>query len=106
MGQPPSCAQRGLVYGKDTSALPYWKLSTPETDLLKVTVKSARSLSEGVPELQAILPLDEETKKVEMPQQLRDLLRFILVPDPKLRPSASSVLASSEFQEFENYVRE
>ncbi|CAG8300152.1 unnamed protein product [Penicillium nalgiovense] len=85
---------------------PYWKLSTPETDLLKVTVKSARSLSEGVPELQAILPLDEETKKVEMPQQLRDLLRFILVPDPKLRPSASSVLASSEFQEFENYVRE
>ncbi|CAG8876099.1 unnamed protein product [Penicillium nalgiovense] len=81
-------------------------LSTPETDLLKVTVKSARSLSEGVPELQAILPLDEETKKVEMPQQLRDLLRFILVPDPKLRPSASSVLASSEFQEFENYVRE
>ncbi|KAJ5253344.1 hypothetical protein N7505_012007 [Penicillium chrysogenum] len=83
----------------------YWEISTPETDVLKVAVESARSLSE-VPELQAILSLDEETKKAEMPQQLRDLLRFILVPDPKLRPSASSVLASSEFRKFENYVSE
>ncbi|KAJ5868717.1 hypothetical protein N7534_003270 [Penicillium rubens] len=64
----------------------YWEISTSETDVLKATVESARCLSE-VLELQSILHLDEETKKVEMPQQLRDLLRFILVPDPKLRPS-------------------
>jgi serine/threonine protein kinase len=75
----------------------YWEISTSETDVLKATVESARCLSE-VLELQSILHLDEETKKVEMPQQLRDLLRFILVPDPKLRPSASSVLASVNFE--------
>ncbi|KAJ6162836.1 hypothetical protein N7497_002815 [Penicillium chrysogenum] len=93
------------LWQRYSGSLPDWEISTPETDVLKVAVESARSLSE-VPELQAILSLDEETKKAEMPQQLRDLLRFILVPDPKLRPSASSVLASSEFRKFENYVSE
>lgn len=57
-----------------------------------------------MPELQMISPFDEETQKVEMPQQLRELLRFILAPDPKARPSASSVLASREFRDFEHYV--
>ncbi|KGO73366.1 hypothetical protein PITC_086540 [Penicillium italicum] len=86
---------------------PYWKIPTPEMvkgDTLKVALNSAQSLSKQIPELQAILPFDEETKKVEMPQQLRDLLRFILVPDPKIRPSASFVLASREFRKFESYV--
>ncbi|KAJ5788921.1 uncharacterized protein N7518_005932 [Penicillium psychrosexuale] len=85
---------------------PYWEIPPPESiegDILKVAVKSARSLSQEMPELQAILPFDEEIKKVEMPQQLRDLLRFVLVPDPTTRPSASSVLASREFRKFENY---
>ncbi|KAJ5199661.1 hypothetical protein N7491_009541 [Penicillium cf. griseofulvum] len=86
---------------------PYWEIPTPEMvegDILKTAVNSARSLSKEVPELQAILPFDEETKTVEIPQQLRDLLRFILVPDLKTRPSASSVLASREFRTFEDYV--
>ncbi|KAJ5543344.1 hypothetical protein N7535_005772 [Penicillium sp. DV-2018c] len=49
-----------------------------------------------VSELQAILPFHDETKKTEIPQQLRDLLCLMLVPDPKTRPSVSSVLASKE----------
>lgn len=86
---------------------PHWDLPTPEMvedDVLRVAVESAQSFSEKLPELQAILPLDEEIKKVEMPQQLRNLLCSILVPDPKMRPSASFVLASREFRKFENYV--
>ncbi|KAJ6118792.1 hypothetical protein N7471_013412 [Penicillium samsonianum] len=86
---------------------PHWEIPTLEMvkgDTLKVAVNSAQSLSTEVPELQAILPFDEETKKVDMPQKLRDLLRFILVPDPEKRPSASTVLASREFRDFEHYV--
>ncbi|KAJ6126017.1 hypothetical protein N7471_010510 [Penicillium samsonianum] len=86
---------------------PHWEIPTPEMvkgDTLKVALNSAQSLSKQMPELQAILPFEEETKKVEMPRQLRDLLRFILVPDPKIRPSASFVLASREFRKFEKYV--
>lgn len=86
---------------------PHWEIPTleiAEDPNLKVAVKRAQSLSEKVPELQAILPFDDETKKVDMPQQLRDLLRFILVPDPEKRPSASSVLASRQFRDFKHYV--
>ncbi|KAJ5795040.1 hypothetical protein N7457_001639 [Penicillium paradoxum] len=86
---------------------PHWEIPTLEMvkgDTLKVAVNSAQSLSIEVPELQAILPFDEETKKVDMPQKLRDLLRFILVPDPEKRPSASTVLASREFRDFEHSV--
>jgi serine/threonine protein kinase len=86
---------------------PYWEIYTLEMakgSILETAATSAQSLSKEVPALQEISPFDEETKKVNMPQQLRDLLRFILVPDPKKRPSASSVLASREFRDFEHYV--
>lgn len=85
----------------------HWSIPTPnevEGHSLKAAVNSAKSLSEETSELQAILPLDEETQKVEMPQQLRDLLRFMLIPNPAKRPSASSVMASTEFQAFEMLV--
>jgi serine/threonine protein kinase len=86
---------------------PHWNL--PSSDevkghTLKAAVDSAGSLSKEVLGLQEIVPFDEETKKVEMPQQLRDLLRLMLVPNPVKRPSASSVLASTEFRAFENLV--
>lgn len=86
---------------------PLWEIPTPEmvnSDILKVAVESAQCFVEGIPEIKAILPFNEEIKKVEMPQQLRDLLCSILVPHPKMRPSASLVLASREFRNFENYV--
>lgn len=82
---------------------PNWNIPTPdevEGDALKAAVNSARRMSREEPDLQAILPLTEETRGVEMPQQLRDLLRFMLVADPSERPSASSVLASREFGRF------
>jgi len=84
---------------------PHWNIPNPEDvdgHSLKATVSSAESLSKEVPDLQMIAPLDEVTKKLEMPQSLRDLLRFMLVLNPVERPSASSVLASREFRAFEN----
>lgn len=88
---------------------PYWNIPTPEEvkgHSLKAAVDSADALSKEVPDLQAISPFHEETGKVEMPQQLKDLLRFMFVLDPTKRPSASSVLASRELQEFENLLAE
>lgn len=86
---------------------PDWNIPTPEEvtgHSLKAAVDSAGALSKEVPGLKAILPFDEETEKVEMPQQLKDLLRFMFVLDPIKRPSASSVLASRELQDFENLL--
>ena len=45
--------------------------------------------------------LDVEPQGLEMPEQLRDLLRLMLIVDPNKRPSASSVLTSREFMAFE-----
>ncbi|KAE9980579.1 hypothetical protein EG328_000216 [Venturia inaequalis] len=86
---------------------PNWNIPTPdevEGDSLKVAVRSARRMSQEEPGLQVIPPLEEEMRGVEMPQQLRDLLRLILVVDPSERPSASSVLASKEFRAFETFI--
>jgi serine/threonine protein kinase len=85
--------------------LPHWNIPTPdevEGHVMKATVNSAMHFSESqeLPDLQAILPFDEEIQKVAMPQQLKDLLRFMFVVDPVKRPSAVSVLASGEFQAF------
>lgn len=84
---------------------PDWNIPDPgevEGHSLKAAVKSARRMSEE--ELQDILPFDEEIRKVELPQHLRDLLRLMLVVNPDQRPSASSVLASAEFQAFEQLI--
>ncbi|KAJ5950472.1 uncharacterized protein N7479_008885 [Penicillium vulpinum] len=86
---------------------PNWKIPTPDEvngHFLKASLNIAVNLGKCVPELQAILPFDKETKTMEMPNQLRDLLRFMLVHDPGKRPSASSVLASRELRAFENLM--
>lgn len=89
---------------------PHWDIPTPdkvEGDSLKAAVDSAKRFSKQESDLQDILdilPFDEETQKVEMPQQLRDLLRFMLVANPLKRPSASSVMVSREFRAFEKLV--
>ncbi|KAJ5158230.1 uncharacterized protein N7500_007881 [Penicillium coprophilum] len=88
---------------------PDWKIPTPDEvdgDFLKVSVSIAKSLGENMPELQALLPFDQETQNIEMPNQLRDLLRFMLIPNPAERPSASSVLASKELRGLENLTSE
>lgn len=52
--------------------------------------------------LRAIAPFEEEMRKVpEVPGRLRDLLGRILVVCPGERPSASAVLASREFRDFQ-----
>ena len=84
---------------------PNWKIPAPdEVDghILKAIVQSAGSLGEKVPELQKGLPFNEGMQKVEVPQQLRDLLHVMLVVNVGKRPSALSLLASKEFQAFDN----
>ncbi|KAF2260207.1 hypothetical protein CC78DRAFT_585097 [Lojkania enalia] len=83
---------------------PRWNLPNPdevEGDTLKAAVKSAGRMSLEEPEMQAISPLDVELQGIRMPEQLRDLLRLMLIVDPNKRPSASSVLTSREFLAFE-----
>ena len=83
---------------------PSWNLPNPdevEGETLKAAVRSAERMSLEEPEMQAISPLDVELQRVEMPEQLRDLLRLMLIVDPNKRPSASSVLTSREFLAFE-----
>ena len=84
---------------------PEWNIPSPDEvngHSLKAAVASAEFLIKEVPDLQGIAPFDEETKKAEMPQPLRSLLRFMLVPDPAKRPSAASVLTSREFLSLRN----
>ncbi|KAJ0420517.1 hypothetical protein BJY00DRAFT_301491 [Aspergillus carlsbadensis] len=42
--------------------------------------------------------------KMEMPQQVKDILRLMFVADPSERPPAASVLASREFRELEELI--
>ncbi|CAI7641828.1 unnamed protein product [Penicillium viridicatum] len=105
-GSPIYLINEAWSMAKILRLFPHWKIPTLELvkyDTRQALVDSAQSLSKEVPALQKIEPFDKETKKV-VPQQLRDLLRFILVPDPTQRPTASSVLASKEFRDFERYV--
>ncbi|KAI1922195.1 hypothetical protein LOZ12_000638 [Ophidiomyces ophidiicola] len=87
---------------------PGWNIPHPdevERSTLKLAVEYAAEFadgSEGAEDLQAILMFEEETRKVEMPQQLRDLLRLMLECDPNKRPSALCVLKSKQFWAFEN----
>jgi serine/threonine protein kinase len=106
---PHSLIDDSWSMAKVKRLFPHWYIPTPdevEGHVMKDMVDSARyfSDSEEVPELQAILPFDQETNKMEMPEQLRDLLRFMFVVDPVKRPSAVSVLASGEFQALEKLV--
>jgi serine/threonine protein kinase len=80
---------------------PNWYIPTPD-EVERPTLKSAVefairfSKEELIP--QAISPFEKETEKVNIPEQLRDLLRLMLVVNPGERPSASAVLSSREFQ--------
>lgn len=87
---------------------PDWEIKTREEVIDPVLLgqaRSARRISQyDEPAIRAISPIQEEMQKVEMPQQLRDLLILMLVTNPNKRPSASTVLASNEFRAFEKVV--
>lgn len=83
---------------------PGWHIPTPEQverPTLRSAVESAILLSEDDEGPQWIAPFEKETQKLKMPDQLRDLLRFMLAVDPRQRPSASAVLESKEFKAFQ-----
>lgn len=67
-----------------------------ERPTLRSAVESAVLLSEDEQGPQWIAPLAEETQKVQIPDQLSDLLRLMLIVDPHRRPTASGVLESKE----------
>ncbi|PWY91601.1 hypothetical protein BO94DRAFT_555414 [Aspergillus sclerotioniger CBS 115572] len=77
---------------------PDWDLPRPED------VDDPIFKEQVAPDLGTISPFDKETRKVEMPQELRDLLRYMMVLHPEKRPSAMHVLASKEFRDFERFV--
>ncbi|KAL8755990.1 MAG: hypothetical protein Q9184_004638 [Pyrenodesmia sp. 2 TL-2023] len=88
---------------------PDWELPASDTikrETLQVALDSARQLKEEVEELNGISPLEEELNQVEMPQELRDLLRLMFITNPDKRPSASFVLASEEMRAFKRVVGE
>jgi serine/threonine protein kinase len=104
---PHSLIDKAWSMAKIKRLFPNWNIPTPdevEGDSFKAAVKSARRLSQEDTGLQVILPLEEEMQGVEIPQQLRELLRLILVVDLSERPSALSVLASKEFRAFETFI--
>lgn len=78
---------------------PDWDVPAPE-EVERRTLQSAVEFAvrfseeESVP--RAISPFGEETQKVKIPEQLRQLFRSMLAVDPGQRPSASEVLASRE----------
>lgn len=83
---------------------PNWYIPTPdefERPTLKISVKAAVRMSQEEPIPLQISSFEEETKKVKIPEELRQLLRLMLIVNPGERPSASDVLASSEFQAFQ-----
>lgn len=47
---------------------------------------------------------DQEVQEVGMPEELKKLLRFMLVPNAAERPLASTVLASQELRAFEDLI--
>lgn len=83
---------------------PEWHIPIPdqvERPTLKSAVESAVLLSEDEEGPRSILSFKEESQKIQMPDQLRDVLRLMLVVDPRQRPSASAVLGSKEFKAFQ-----
>ncbi|KAI1930396.1 hypothetical protein LOZ07_000125 [Ophidiomyces ophidiicola] len=107
-GSPSPYIDNAWSMAKIKRLFPGWNIPHPdevERSTLKLAVEYAAEFadgSEGAEDLQAILMFEEETRKVEMPQQLRDLLRLMLECDPNKRPSALCVLKSKQFWAFEN----
>ncbi|KAI1929630.1 hypothetical protein LOZ66_005157 [Ophidiomyces ophidiicola] len=107
VGSPSPCIDNAWSIAKIKRPFPGWNIPHPdevERSTLKLAVEYAAEFadgSEGAEDLQAILTFEEETRKVEMPQQLRDFLRLMLECDPDKRPSALCALKSKQFWAFE-----
>ena len=111
--KPKSSPDEAWCIVKLKRLFPEWRIPLPvviTNEALKSTITTAFAMYKTPkPEeelLQRILPFDEEIGKMEMPQEPRSLLRIMLVTDPQKRPSASSVLASAEYQAFAKLVDE
>lgn len=101
---PHSFVNEAWCMAKLKRLFPEWRIPTPDQvdrHSLKSAVESAVLLSRDEEGPQSIAPFADETQKFKMSKQSRDLLRLMLVVDPRQRPSASAVLESKEFKAFQ-----
>ena len=104
---PHSLLNAAWSMAKIKRLFPNWKIPRPdevEGHVLQAAVKHAMAYYDEASELPASRPWDEETHQVQMPQELRDLLHYMMVVDPVQRPSAASILASEELRAFKQLV--
>ncbi|PYI09520.1 hypothetical protein BO78DRAFT_427446 [Aspergillus sclerotiicarbonarius CBS 121057] len=83
---------------------PDWYIPAPKEVQgidLQNTVYAVAGLSSDGDLLQRISPLEEELKKLGLARELTDLLVYMLVLDPRKRPSVREVLGSRVMDEFE-----
>jgi len=77
---------------------PGWTGPPIENDVRQCEFKLGKALiAESEPEILKVSSLEDEMQTIDMPPELRDLFRRLLVVDPGNRPSASEVLASEEY---------
>ncbi|KAI2642927.1 hypothetical protein GGS21DRAFT_544959 [Xylaria nigripes] len=58
----------------------------------------------NAPEVYSALPFDQQIRSIFVKEEVRNILRLMLVVDPSKRPSASALLTSPEFRALEKLV--
>lgn len=104
-GSPHPILSASWSMAKLKRLFPHWHIPPPEEferPVLQSQVRAAVCMSREEPGPLAISTFEEEAQKVDMPEQLRQLLHFMLVVNPEERPPASDVLASKEFLAFQS----
>ena len=86
-----------LLFGGDLGPL-------ADNDAIEKVFKLGRLLAEWVDKGERVVKvssLEEEMQKMDMPQALKVLMKYLFVVDPDNRPSAAQALASKELRAFE-----
>ncbi|OAX80394.1 serine/threonine protein kinase [Emergomyces africanus] len=104
-GCPIPMIRESWCIAKLMRLFPNWTVPHLENDVRQCEFNVARALiDDPPPALQEISVLEDELRNVDMPTELMDLLRLMLIVNSAQRPSATHVLASKEFLAFEKVV--
>ncbi|KAH9894621.1 kinase-like domain-containing protein [Xylariomycetidae sp. FL2044] len=99
-GNPFSFTEEAWSIAKIRRLFPDWSPS-PVVDkpVEQANFRAAQDFIELLPpDLEKISPLDDELQTITMLPEVRDLIRYLFVPDVKERPSAAEALASEPFK--------